>query len=111
MEKKMKLSRYSKVVSNLFNDAIERELIYHKRKESMFVLWLGKIKNISKPLQDHECPNYGKVHYFGYEDLKLIHEGYPRFFDNDNRFKMSLKNIANYKNYCENDILEEIDTL
>ena len=102
---------YSDVVSNMYADAIEREWIYHKQKEPMFILWLGKIKNISKPLRDNECPMYNKVHYFGYEDLKIIHEGYPRFFDNDNHFKVSLKNISKYNNYCENDILQEIDTL
>lgn len=102
---------YSEVVSNMFCDGVIRGWITPSQNESMFVFWLGKIKNIAKPLKDLYCPMYNKVQYFGYDDLNIIHQGDPQFFANHNHFKMSLKNIVNYNNYCEQDILNNIVNL
>lgn len=106
-----KLITFGDIVSNMFMDGIVRGWIKPEQEESMFVLWLGKIKNISQPLNNMFCPAYGKVQYFGFDELQIIHQGYPRFFDNSNHFKMSLKNIANYKNYCEQCILNDIELI
>ena len=105
------LITYGDVISNMYTDGMEREWIYHKQKESMFVLWLGLTKNIAKPLANTECPVYNKVQYFGYQDLKTIHAGYPRFFDNANHFKTSLKEIGKYNVSCDPKILTMLDTL
>lgn len=105
------LITFGDIVANMFMDGIEREWISHKQKESMLVLWLGKIKNISKPLNNMFCPAYNKVQYFGFDDLQIIHQGYPRFFDNANKFKMSLKNIANFKNFCNQEIIDNIEEI
>jgi len=106
-----KLITFGDIVSNMFMDGIVRGWIKPDQEESMFVLWLGKIKNISQPLNNMFCPAYGKVQYFGFDELQIIHQGYPRFFDNSNHFKMSLKNIANYKNYCDQYILNDIELI
>ena len=57
------------------------------------------------------CPAYGKVQYFGFDDLQIIHQGYPRFFDTANKFKMSLKNIVNFKNFCDQEIIDSIEKI
>ena len=77
----------------------------------MFILWLGQLKNIAKTLQNPACPAYNKVHYFGFEQLSEVLAGYERFFALSNNFKISLKNIKNYKISCDANILKIIDTL
>lgn len=106
-----KLITYGDVVSNMFTDGVCRKWIEFDQNESMFVFWLGKIKNISKPLNNLNCPLYNKVKYFGFDDLNIIHNGYPQFFATHNHFKCSLKNIINYTVNCDTTILTKIDTL
>lgn len=105
------LITYGDIVTNLFMDSVCRGWITPDQEESMFILWLGQIKNIAKPLQNPACPAYGKVQYFGFDQLSEVLSGYTRFFALDNNFKQSLRNIKNYKVNCEPDILSYIDTL
>lgn len=105
------LITYGDVVTNLFMDGICREWITKDQEESMFVLWLGQIKNIAKPLQNPACPAYNKVHYFGFDQLSEVLAGYERFFALSGNFKDSLKNIKNYSINCDSAILTVIDTL
>lgn len=102
---------YGDIVANMFCDGIEREWIYHKQKESMFVLWLGKMKNIAVPLNSEGCPLYKKVQYCGFEQLDEVLNGFKTFFNIDGKFNISMKNIKTYNFGCDPKILHDIDLL
>ena len=77
----------------------------------MFVLWLGKMKNIAVPLNSEGCPLYKKVQYCGFEQLDDVLNGFKTFFNIDGKFNLSMKNIKTYNFSCDPKILHDIDLL
>lgn len=102
---------YGDIVSNMFTDGVVRGWITPDRAEAMYVLWLGKTKNIATPLNSPGCPLYKKVDYYGFDELSQVLNGYTMFFNTNSNFNNSLKRIKNYKYGCDQQILQKIDLL